>query len=324
MDDGPEVSVPNDSTEPRPPRSDPVRRFYTWRVLALVLVLIWAAGQSLKDLTWLSGMMFYLPSPVVAGWLLLATILACRRRTGGIRWFAMLLLPPSLMTGLVENQWTQQTELLSAPTESSVKVVHWNVCHGVLGWEQQLLRLQAENADVLVISEPPDTWKPTDFPDHHCLALRGMLLVSRGELSASSSLIPGGVIHAFDVSCQLPQMSLRMIVADHVSSLRVHRDPFLQKLNRVIEERQPDLVVGDFNAPRRSRAFAALPAGYRHAYDVAGNGWSYTWPVPCPMLAIDQTICGPDIHVIHYELESTRFSDHRLQRLTITPTKHKD
>jgi len=70
----------------------------------------------------------------------------------------------------------------------------------------------------------------------------------------------------------------------------------------VLVEYRPDLVAGDFNAPRRSRAISPLPAGFAHAYDLAGCGWSYTWPVICPLYAIDQCIVSNSVRPIRYEL----------------------
>jgi endonuclease/exonuclease/phosphatase family metal-dependent hydrolase len=73
-------------------------------------------------------------------------------------------------------------------------------------------------------------------------------------------------------------------------------------------------VLGDFNAVRRATQLQSLPEGYRHAYDAAGSGWSYTWPVPIPFLAIDHCLIGPRIQPIEYVL-GTAHSDHRWQRL---------
>jgi len=98
-----------------------------------------------------------------------------------------------------------------------------------------------------------------------------------------------------------------------ISSPRVPRDPLLQRIVAMIESHDPDLVLGDFNSPRRSRALARLPAGFRHAYDASGTGWSSTWPARLPLLAIDQTIVGPRLAVRGYRLQTTRISDHRLQ-----------
>ena len=91
------------------------------------------------------------------------------------------------------------------------------------------------------------------------------------------------------------------------------RHPLLERVLAMIGARVPDLVLGDFNAPRRSLALSRLPAGFRHAYDAAGSGWSATWPAALPLLAIDQTIVGPRLVVRRYTLRTTRISDHRLQ-----------
>jgi len=95
--------------------------------------------------------------------------------------------------------------------------------------------------------------------------------------------------------------------------LNVARDPVLREINALIEQHQPDLVIGDFNAPRRSWGLSQLPDGYRHAFDTVGRGCGYTWPSFAPMLAIDQCVTGPRIAPVNYELRTTLASDHRLQ-----------
>jgi endonuclease/exonuclease/phosphatase (EEP) superfamily protein YafD len=107
--------------------------------------------------------------------------------------------------------------------------------------------------------------------------------------------------------------AVQLLVVDLPSEIHIHRDPLLREINRLIEQHQPDLVVGDFNAPRRSRALCELPDGYRHAYDTAGTGWGYTWPVPVPMYALDHCLHSSKIIPVRYDLESSISSDHRLQ-----------
>ena len=70
--------------------------------------------------------------------------------------------------------------------------------------------------------------------------------------------------------------SVTVLVVDLPSELHIHRDPLLREVNELIDRHRPDLVVGDFNAPRRSWALSDLPAGYQHAYDTVGSGWGYT------------------------------------------------
>jgi endonuclease/exonuclease/phosphatase family metal-dependent hydrolase len=100
-----------------------------------------------------------------------------------------------------------------------------------------------------------------------------------------------------------------------VSSPLVKRDPLLRRVLAAMASEKPDLVLGDFNSPRRSRALDPLPEGFTHAYDAAGRGWAYSWPVPLPVLAIDQTIVGARLEPLAYALHSTIVSDHRMQVL---------
>jgi hypothetical protein len=54
-----------------------------------------------------------------------------------------------------------------------------------------------------------------------------------------------------------------------------------------------------------------------HAYDVAGSGWSATWPIPLPLWAIDQCLVGPRLQVVvHTALGFRRGSDHRCKSWT--------
>ena len=123
----------------------------------------------------------------------------------------------------------------------------------------------------------------------------------------------GGALNAYHITCTLEEGPFELMIADMTSHATVPRDPYLRPFVAMLAERKIDVSVGDFNAPRRSLAFSNLPEGFQHAYDDAGTGWSYTWPVPVPCLAIDQCISGPDVVAVQYELRSTLLSDHRLQ-----------
>ena len=107
--------------------------------------------------------------------------------------------------------------------------------------------------------------------------------------------------------------AIHLLVIDLPSAINIPRDPLLREGNELIDQHHPELVVGDFNAPRRSWALCELPAGYRHAYDTAGGGCGYTWPVPVPMYALDHSLHSPQVVPIRYGLFSSVHSDHRLQ-----------
>jgi endonuclease/exonuclease/phosphatase (EEP) superfamily protein YafD len=140
-----------------------------------------------------------------------------------------------------------------------------------------------------------------------------MAAFARGTLRSDGWLVRSREARSLLLEWDGPACPLKFLAADFTSRLEVHRDPQMRRLVAWIADLRPDLVAGDFNAPRRSLALSRLPPGYRHAYESAGSGWSYTWPVPVPVYAIDQWIHGPEVTPLDYRLESTTASDHRLQ-----------
>ena len=63
-------------------------------VLGLLFVL-WCVGQIVRDLTWLSGFLFYIPSPVLGGLALLYGADCLRKRSfRNASWAAAIAIPP--------------------------------------------------------------------------------------------------------------------------------------------------------------------------------------------------------------------------------------
>ena len=296
---------------------------YSWKNLswaqrtmpaaAGAVCVVWTVGQIQKDRTWLTGLMFYFPTPVLVGCLLLLAGISVKRTSSRWKWYSVLVVVPLVFLGCIENQWWRDSTTTAGGT--TLRLVHWNLCRTALGWDAQRAMIASLKPDILVLSETTADVGADDFPGFEVLQIQGMLIASRGQMTASGSLVPKRVLEAFQIRCELPTGPLDVLIADMTSNLYIHRDLYLQPLLKVMQDQQPDLVVGDFNAPRRSLAFSSLPEGFQHAYDAAGAGWSYTWPVPVPFLAIDQCILGPELTATNYQLRSTLLSDHRIQIL---------
>ena len=143
-------------------------------------------------------------------------------------------------------------------------------------------------------------------------------MIAAGEVAASGWLIDPQRMKVRAVTWMRKGQAVQLLVVDLPSAIHIHRDPLLREINKLIEQHRPDLVVGDFNAPRRSRALCELPGGYRHAYDTAGSGCGYTWPVPVPTYALDHCLHSSRIIPGRYDLYSSIYSDHRLQVFDFT------
>lgn len=296
------------------------------------LVAVWALGQILRDRNWWTGLMFYFPTPVLVAWLLLMFRISrtSRRLTLG------LLIAPLGMLLAVENQWMRpdapttenlttemhrnasmsDTAVIDTSTElTRLRLVHWNLARGVMGWEKQWQHIESLHPDIIVLSEIPVLFDAKTLTGFDVLEIDGMAVACHGLMTRSGPLVRGGALDAYHVTCHFSAGPLEVMIADMTSWIAVPRDPYLRPFVALLADRKIDVSVGDFNAPRRSRAFCDLSPGYRHAYDAAGAGWSYTWPVPVPLLAIDQCIIGPRLKPVRYQLQSTLLSDHRLQIL---------
>ncbi len=290
------------------------------RTLGLTLFAIWAAGQIFRDRTLVTAWAFYLPSAVVLGLLLLLAAfeaLRGRGRRGGLLLLVAAL--PALAILLFENRWRPAVGAAAdaADLRADLRVAAWNVADFPRGVERAAALLRPLDADLVLLSEAPG--KPPQELEHRLggelrlTPLGAMAIYTRGGPLDVEWLAREKELQVAFVRWRIHGRTLGVMAVNVISSPRVPRDPLLERIVAMIAARDPDLVLGDFNAPRRSRALARLPTGFRHAYDAAGSGWSSTWPAALPLLAIDQTIVGPRLVVRGYSLRTTRISDHRLQ-----------
>lgn len=286
-----------------------------------ILWLLWLAGQWLRDSSWISAFLFYIPSPALIALLAVGALVSWRRKH---RRFAATLsamaIVPAIFVLCVENRFFQTPE---TPSGSHLRMVHWNVCRGWFGWDSMQKRMRDKQADLCVISEFPATADVSSTTAAYGkkwsgLDLGGMAVFAHGPLSNKKWLSQRDGVKACGVVWASPQGPCRVMVVDLDSSLFIPRDARLRKVRKLMETWKPDLVVGDFNAPRRSIGLSPLPEGFVHAYDKAGSGWSYTWPFPIACYAIDQCIAGKHIVPLQYEIEGSFRSDHRMQVLDFT------
>jgi len=296
-----------------------------WRLVArnkggvgvALLFSMWLAAYLAADRTWLTGLLFFIPTPVCAV-LVGAWSLVVFRRS---RWLGILGLVacalPVFSMFFVENHWGQRAG--DAPTAKPLKLVHWNIWYEHLGRESIHACLRAEHADVYVLSEVP-SWTDVGAlgrsfgSGYRGLRLGDMAIIARGEVRSVGETNAGNA-KACLVDWQADGCSLKLLAVDIPSNPFEWRVPMLRKICAFAADRQADIIVGDFNTPRRSVALRSLPEGYVHAYDAVGAGWSYTWPEGLPCLAIDQCILGPRVFPVSYRLRSPWLSDHRMQVL---------
>jgi len=293
---------------------------------ASCLACAWGFGQIVRDRTFAGQLAFYLPSVAVAlalaGFALLRLLYGHRREAA---FWSLLTLVPLAWVMAVENRWSPA--VAAAAPGTTLRIVHWNVRHG-WGWARIGPDAIAARADLYVFSEPPyaarerEVARARGFPGT-TLHLGEMAVIGRGSLGKPDWL-SNDAMEAVLVPWHVDGATWNLLLVDLPSDVRVARDPLLRRLRALAERSRADVVLGDFNAPRRSRALTPPPPGFVHAYDVAGSGWSATWPIPLPLWAIDQCLVGPRLQVVGYRLGFRRGSDHRMQVVDLVPRYHED
>lgn len=283
----------------------------------VVITVPWMLGQVFRDRFHLTGLCLFIPSPVVAGLLLVvavaAWLLTFRRAALGA---AVLAVAPLVMTLAVENRWwrPQAPEAANRP----LRLVNWNIWGGQRGYYPVINQLKAREADIYVLSEAFSGIAVEAFldalgPGYSMGQAHSLVVIARGTVHRPKEPRISGRAYLFH--CTIDGQRIAVLVADLPSLPTIHRAPFLRQVRRIAKATEPDIVVGDFNSPRQSFFLSRLGKGYEHAYDLAGAGWSYTWPVPLPLWAIDQCILGPRLQALRYDLVTHALSDHRMQVL---------
>ena len=296
-------------------------------IAAAVVCLVGVGVRlSIRDSIDATGVVYYAtPWPVLAALVMLvAGGLRLRNHSRWTRPVATVGLI-SLASWLFLSYSTSSTPRL-AP--SALTCLSWNTDHGRAGWSRIAQTIRSESADLVCLVEAGPTepaherfWQAA-FPDHATGNLGSgiLVLVRDGTIRqvGSGSIDGNARFRQFDVSCRGERLTV--VVVDVRSTPWVSRRSALEKLVRLIKplDDRPVLITGDFNTPSDSACFDTWRTPLKNAWEAAGNGFRPTWPVPLPMLDLDQ--CWGNRHVDFVRCRGgwSSWSDHRPLITTFT------
>lgn len=286
----------------------------------------WLLGEWLTDRYDYLVLFSHIPTAAYGAALLAiaAPVWLCRHRWSAVL-AAALASGPLLCVVAVENQW----ERPPAPDHHgpTLRLVNWNVREGRSGYPAIAERLKALEADVVVLNEIGEEAELDAIVRRlgdglSVVHAERTAVIARGSLTPLQ-LLPTPQGRVYSLQWNSPTGPLTLFPIHLRSSMLLSQRASLEQLNRHAAERRPDLVVGDFNAPRRSPALRSLPEGYANAYRLAGAGWSYSWPAWCPLLGIDHCLVNQQrIVALRYDILPTPLSDHRIQVLDFAVAAH--
>ncbi|MDF1743655.1 MAG: endonuclease/exonuclease/phosphatase family protein [Gimesia sp.] len=246
-----------------------------------------------------------------------------------VRWqrISLIWLILTLITGVwCWNTQFQKNEVPIALKDKQLpelRILFWNIGDRIWGMESVLDELRAVDADLIGLVEAGSDsakmkrfWKET-FPDHPFQIVKdGFVLLSRVPIANQQSgrLTEMGKYEFLDLELNQGQgRSVSVFLVDIKSNIFKSRKDALEQLAVQISaiKDHPILVLGDFNTPSDSDHFRPLRKWIKNSFEVAGDGYTATWPLPFPVLDLDSIWVNDQFVVISSENRWTWVSDHR-------------
>jgi endonuclease/exonuclease/phosphatase (EEP) superfamily protein YafD len=306
----------------------------SWRALPLLL-LAWVAAAlvlrlTVRDRPPILSVLFYLTPLIVSAALSGVSALIW---LGSRSWRLSGVAGSVAATFLVWWHVTTYSHHPPSPDPAGERIVFWNAARGAGGWSSLMETLQGFQADLIGLveagprrGETEQFWRDR-FPAHQVSGpKRGLVLLVRGTILEESAgkLGAGGRYGHYRVS--LDGRFFDVLLVDVKSNpLRSRREAF-EYLVRLIDDLsgRPLIVMGDFNTPVDSAFVAPLAKRLTNAFQACGNGYNVTWPLPLPVLSLDQVWASPEVKLRDCELRWTWRSDHRPVVVTLSGSSRAD
>jgi endonuclease/exonuclease/phosphatase (EEP) superfamily protein YafD len=274
----------------------------TARALSVLILTALLIRLTIRDRYPYLSLVFYAAPWPVLGALLSLTAVMWRRASH--RWLAAIhgLAACAIIGALLYQTFLREpARQPHASASKPMRVIFWNVARTRVFRDRLGPEMLAQHPEVIALAEAgPSTdaqiqfWRDALPGWQHSDLRSGMLLCSRGphHEEARWELGDGGRCRQFVVDRQ--GTSLRILLVDIKSNpLRSRREPLEAIARRVRTlEREPFIVLGDFNTPSDSVWFRPLREHCQDAFETAGRGYGPTWPVPLPALRLDHIWCG--------------------------------
>ena len=297
------------------------RRITVPHILAAICLLFWLTAVALRLTVrdrWPGLAVLFYATPLAlltVSALLFALLLFLRKhRRAGIA---------ALVAALLCGGWWWQTSFYfhSAPTHGeTLRVLFWNCQRGRHGWKEVAQQIHDLDAPVIGLVESQADFKAQkrfwvwEFLEYNVATPGGgIALLTRGTILQSQLIPLGNDSRCGEFQIEIEGQAITVLIVDIKSNPFISRRQPLDHLSQVIANHgdEPLIVMGDFNTPTDSCFLDPLRRQCDNAFETAGYGSSATWPLPAPVLSLDQVWTGGPIKAASCRHLWTTRSDHR-------------
>lgn len=305
-------------------------------LIALLVIAGLALRWTIRDRYHPWALIYYTtPIPAIVVWLLLVRLIWPERATWGIRRFGLPLgryMTAMILTFICWTVWSQFVFRAEPTNAGHIRFVFWNTARAPFGIEAAANHLKSLDASIIALVEANpnyqrkvETWQ-AELPEYKVAGTHfGGIIAVRGDLIKQHEhyLTRKGTSWCDQFDLEAGGQRFSLLLVDVASQLSLSRQEPLTNLAKLVEQLsdRPVIVAGDFNTPDDSVWFDPLRKICRMAFREQGTGYAATWPVPLPVLTLDQVWVNRQVTVSRCEHGWTTVSDHRpvLTELVIGP-----
>ena len=283
----------------------------------VLLALAVLVHLTVRDSLFGPSILFYIaPWPVIAAGAG-AAALFWRWKKRPLPAAAVALLAVAALAAWLPSSWQRHPR---PAARGALRVVHWNVSRPALGLPTIARWLRAQDADVITLAEGHSLRRSTlarwqaELPDYEIAELNGeMTCLIRGRILSREERVLVANSYSALLRAEVRGQPLTILQID-INAGQFHaRARAFANLAIIAAPHFSEnlLVLGDFNTPRESALLTPLRAHLQNAFESAGDGLAETWPMPLPVLSLDQIWTSPSLHAVYCEHGHSLHSDHR-------------
>ncbi|SFI26752.1 endonuclease/exonuclease/phosphatase family protein [Planctomicrobium piriforme] len=295
--------------------------WFAANAVPVVLLLGLLIRLTVKDVRLGVGLIFYMtPLPI-----LVFGAAACLLWSLIHRWWIRSVAWGVLLVLLVPWWWAHDWRSNPTPPAASavepapVKVLFWNVARRA-DLAETLKFIAQVDADIVGLVELEGSVEErrkelrAALP-HYDVSVLGsnMYVLAKGPSGETAATELDGDSVARQLQVTIRGQSCQVVLVDIDSGLQHSRRKAMHALADLClpYSDQPVLVMGDFNLPSDSVHYENLRKQFRLLFDVVGNGYAPTWPVPCPVMQLDQIWFNSHVVPLACQHLTSFASDHR-------------
>ena len=282
-------------------------------LLALALLL----HLTVRDSVFGPSLLFYAtPWPVMAAGAA-ATALFWRWKRRRLLAAMLAIFAIAALATWLQSSWQRHAR---PAARGALRVVHWNVSRPARGLPAIARWLRAQDADIITLAEGHSLRRSTlaqwqaELPEYEAAEFIGeMTFLVRGRIVSREDRVLAANSYYALIRAEVRGMPLTILQIDiNASEIRSRAHAFTNLATIATPHFGENLLVlGDFNTPRVSALLDPLRVKMKQAFESAGNGLAETWPMPLPVLSLDQIWSSPALRALYCEHGHSLRSDHR-------------